>query len=205
MTTPTYEPPPTDPRSRLRELLEDAVISPEIAELRLAILREEIPQALIQIDAVRSDDTAIAIKATIGLPGGTRHSGIAAADVDAERSWADQLAMVQAIAMAKALDGLGHTSDRALKHRPSRTMESEPAQSRPSRTTESEPAQPRRQSQAAPSEDDHLPEYSWNAFWQTVNSRNITREQVEQALGKSVQEVTPKEAVDALKAAGLYE
>lgn len=200
MTEPRYQTPPTDPQARLQELQESSTISPEIAELRLAILRREIPEALVQIDAVRADDTAIAVKATIGLPGGARHSAIAAEDVDADRKWADQLEMVQAIAIARALDGLGSRSARAADVQPRRQAQSAPssAQSPPQSSPSASPAQ------AQPSaEGDHLPEYSWNAFWQTMNSRNITREQVEQTVGKSVQETTPKEAVDALKAAGL--
>lgn len=189
MTEPRYQTPPTDPRARLNELQEDAAISPEIAELRLAILRREIPEALVQIDAVRADDTAIAVKATIGLPGGARHSAIAAEDVDADRAWAGQLEMVQAIAVAKALDGLG-----------SRSAQPAEVQSRRQQQPQSQAAADTPQ---APVEGDHLPEYSWNAFWHTMNSRNITREQVEQTVGKTVQETTPKEAVDALKAAGL--
>lgn len=181
MTEPRYQTPSPDPQSRLQELQEDATISPEIAELRLAILRREVPEALVQIDSVRADDTAIAVKATIGLPRGARHSSIAAEDVDADRSWTEQLELVQAIAIARALDGLGSRSARATE------------------------VQPRRQTQSpsASPEGDHLPEYSWNAFWQTMNSRNITREQVEQTVGKTVQETTPKEAVEALKAAGM--
>lgn len=191
MTEPRYQIPPIDPQARLKELLENDVISPEIAELRLAVLRREIPEALVQIDAVRADDTAIAVKATIGLPGGARHSAIAAEDVDPERSWADQLEMVQAIAVAKVLDGLGSRSAQESSSQPRR----QPQPSAPQPPVVS-PAQ-------ASGEGDHLPEYSWNAFWQTMNSRNITREQVEQAVGKTVQETTPKEAVDALRAAGL--
>lgn len=179
--------PPTDPQIRLRELLQDTDISPEIAELRLKMLRADIPQAIVQIDSVRADDTAIAVKATINLPGGARHSHIAAQDVDTASSWSDQLAMVQATAVIVALDGLG-----------SRSQASQP-EARPTSV-----APPRASAPAGPPEEDHLPEYSWNAFWQTLNKRNITREQVEQALGKSVQEVTPKEAVDALTSAGLF-
>lgn len=188
MPAPRYDQPPTDPTAKLQELQKDAAISPEIAELRLAALRQEVPNALVQIDAVRADDTAIAVKATIGLPGGARHSAIASADVD-EGSWSEQMEMVQAVAIARALDGL---------------------QQRPARQVREQPAAAPRQQQPAPAaaptaqaEEDHLPEYSWNAFWQTMNQRNISRDQVEQALGKTVQEATPKEAVDALKAAGL--
>lgn len=168
----------------------ESTISPDVAEHRLATLRRQIPETLVQIDAVRSDDTAIAVKATIGLPGGARHSFIATTDVDPDTSWADQLAAVQAVAIVKALDGLGQPSV---------------PEDRPQEASIPESAQSRRQTPSAQADDDHLPEYSWNAFWQTMNSRNITREQVEQALGKSVQEATPKEAVDALRAAGVLE
>lgn len=186
MPAPRYEKSPTDPTARLRELQQDADISPEIAELRLAVLRQEFPNMLVQIDAVRADDIAIAVKSTIGLPGGARHSAIASADVDADTSWADQMEMVQAVAVARALDGLPQRSTQTPR-------EQQPPQPRPQQSAP-----------AAPAEGDHLPEYSWNAFWQTMNQRNITRDQVEQALGKTVQEATPKEAVDALKAAGLF-
>lgn len=185
MAAPRYSKPASDPRQKLRELQTDTDISPEIAELRLAVLRLEIPDALVQIDAVRADDTAIAVKVTIGLPGGARHSAIAAADVDEHMSWAEQLEMAQAIAICRALDGLDSRPDSESAAQPRRTQQ--PVSSAPT----------------TPVEADHLPEYSWNAFWQTMNQRNITREQVEQALGKTVQEATPKEAVDALRAAGL--
>lgn len=191
MTEPHYQTPPTDPQAMLQELQESATISPEIAELRLAILRREIPEALVQIDAVRADDTAIAVKVTIGLPGGARHSVIASEDVDTERGWAEQMEMVQAIAIARALDGLGSRSARVAEaQQPRRQQQQSPAAQFSAQT-------------AASAEGDHLPEYSWNAFWQTMNSHNITRDQVEQSVGKTVQETTPKEAVEALKAAGL--
>lgn len=185
MTEPGNETQTTDPQSRLRERQESADITPEIAERRLAELRREVPQALVQIDAVRADDVAIAVKVVIGLPGGARHSAIASADVDEGTSWSEQMEQVQAVAVARALNG--------LLHRPSRPTVSQPSQSLPAQPAPTESVQ----------DDDHLPEYSWNAFWKTVNSRNITRDQVEQALGRPVLEATPKEAVDALTAAGL--
>lgn len=172
-----------DMRTRLRQLQQSTSVSPEIAELRLTMLRAEVPQALMQIDAVRADDTAIAVKVTIGLPGGARLAHIAAADVDPQSSWSDQMAMVQATAVVRVLDGLQSRSAHAAE----------------------EPAAPVVRRPAAPpvGEEDHLPEYSWNAFWQTMNQRGVSRDQVEKALGKTVQEATPREAVDALKTAGL--
>lgn len=182
MPAPLYENPPIDPLARLRELLEENIISEEIADLRLQLLRRDHADCIVQIDEIRADDTAIAFRATIGVPGGGRHTGVATDDVDADTSWSDQLKQVEAIAVAKALDGLGFTLDR-LMDRPATSPEEKRSD--------------------APADEDHLPEYSWNAFWQTMNTRKITREQVEQALGKSVQEATPKEAVDALRTAGV--
>lgn len=158
--------------------------TPEMAEKRLSTLRNEVPDAVVQIDSVRADDIAIAVRVTIGLPRGARNSVIVAADVHDESSWAQQLDQVQALAICRTLDGLVPTSKQPT-----------PPQNR---SQSPQPVQPQ-----ASAEGDHLPEYSWNAFWQTMNSRNISRDQVQQALGKSVQEATPKEAVDALKAAGL--
>lgn len=180
MSAPT----PEELNASVRTPRQESEISPEIADLRLAMLRSDVPQAVVQIDAVRADDTAIAVKVTIGLPGGGRYSHIAAADVAPDSSWSDQLAMVQATAIVQVLNGLQS----------------------PPRAKETAAAPQRRATSQAPTvstEDDHLPEYSWNAFWQTMNQRSITRDQVEQALGKTVQEATPKEAVEALKAAGL--
>lgn len=178
MSAPT----PEDPRARTHQPRQGSDNLPEIAEARLAELRSGMPQAVVQIDAVRADDTAIAVKVTIGLPGGGRHSHIAAADVETGTSWSDQLAMVQARAVVHVLDG--------LKGAP--------------RAQEAADTPPRRaMPPTAAAEEDHLPEYSWNAFWQTMNQRGIGRDRVEQALGKTVQEATPKEAVDALKAAGM--
>ncbi len=200
MTTSTYSDPPADPRAELRTHRADTAISPDIAALRLAVLRQDVPDALVQIDSVRADDTAIAVKATIALPGGARHSGIAAMDVDPGRSWAEQHAMVEAVAIARALDGLGI---RAEKPQPAKS------QSPAAGATQQAPVASSTQQTPGASamqkvDGDHLSEYSWTSFWQAAHARNITREQVEQALGRSVQQATPKDAVDALQAAGMW-
>lgn len=193
MTASPYNPPQSDPRTRLLELLEESTISPEIAMLRLAVLRQDSPNAVVQIDSVRADDTAIAVKVTIGTPNGGRHSEITAIDVDPDRSWAEQHEDVQAIAIARALDGLGFNSaPTQLAESAPRTGQRQP----PAESPVSPPTVPR-------NENDHLAEYSWTSFWQSARSRNITKEQVEQALGKSIQESTPKEALDALEAKGM--
>lgn len=185
MPAPEYEPIPADPRTMLRDIANDARVTPRIAALRLAVLRLDYPEAIVQIDPVRQDDTAIAVKSTIGLPGGARHTAIAATDVDAAASWAEQYAHTEAIAIARALDGLGQALDRQVP-----TSSAKPEAS-PSQLPRSD-------------EEDHLPEYSWNAFWREAHGRNISREQVEQALGRSIQEVTPRDAVMALQASGRW-
>lgn len=188
MTT-AYQPLPTDPRAKLRELAATTRNSPEIAALRLAVLRLDTPEAIVQIDAVRQDDLAIAVKATIGLPGGARHSAIAAHDVTTDSSWARQYAATEADAIARALDGLGISLQRQIGSSTAPT------------------AQPPSQPNPAPTKtnpDDHLPEYSWNAFWREAHTRGISRDDVERALGRSVQEVSPQEAVSALKSTGLW-
>lgn len=191
---------PSDPHARLRDLLKTGTVSPEIADLRLMLLRQDHPEAVVQIDAVRADDTAVAVRVTIGLPGGRRHSAIVSADVDAARGWSDQLTLVQAAAIVQVLDGLGisiavqDTATRQTAPAPRQVAE-KPAPPTPQRDVDAPASSP-------PSEEDHLPEYSWNGFWQAMNARGINRDQVEQALGKSVQDATPKEAFDALKAAG---
>lgn len=193
MTASPYNPPQSDPRTRLQELLEKSTISPEIAMLRLAVLRQDAPKAVVQIDSVRADDTAIAVKVTIGTPNGGRHSEITAIDVDPERSWGEQHDNVQAIAIARALDGLGIAA--------APTQLTEPA---PRAEQRQPPAESPVTAATAPrNENDHLAEYSWTSFWQSARSRNITKEQVEQALGKSIQESTPKEALEALEAKGM--
>lgn len=193
MTASPYNPPQSDPRTRLLELLEESTISPEIAMLRLAVLRQDAPKAVVQIDSVRADDTAIAVKVTIGTPNGGRHSEITAIDVDPERSWSEQHDNVQAIAIARALDGLGVAA--------APTQLTEPAPRAEQRLPPAEsPVAP---ATAPRNENDHLAEYSWTSFWQSARSRNITKEQVEQALGKSIQESTPKEALEALEAKGM--
>lgn len=184
MPAPEYESIPVDPRTMLRDIATGSPMTARIVALRLAVLRLDFPEAIVQIDPVRQDDTAIAIKATIGLPGGARHTAIAAFDVDAESSWAEQYAHSEAIAIARALDGLGQSLERQVPTSPGKSG--------------TPPPQPRS------GEEDHLPEYSWNAFWREANARGITREQVDQALGRSVQEVTPRDAVLALQASGRW-
>lgn len=220
--------PETDPRTRLRELLAKNPHSPEIAGLRLEVLRLDAPKSVVQIDSVRADDTAIAVKATIGLPNGARHTSIHAVDVDPDRSWSVQHDEVQAMAVIRALDGLGiraEQSQPSQRAAPQQEQRQPPVESPSAQAPEArlEKAQPPRQAppqpeQRAPrveppasaaaeprSDDDHLTEYSWTSFWQAAHARNITREQVEQALGRSIHESTPKAAVDALVANGIWE
>lgn len=199
MNASQYNQPQSDPRARLLELLEESTISPEIARLRLAVLRQESPKAVVQIDSVRADDTAIAIKVTIGTPNGGRHTDISATDVDPARSWAEQHDELQAIAIARALDGLEISGQPTKVAPPSFKTGPKPEQPQPQPPAES----PVSTATAPRNDGDHLAEYSWTSFWQSARSRNITKEQVEQALGKSIQESTPKEALDALEAKGM--
>lgn len=176
----------SDALLELREMDESMRLSPRAASLRLAMLRMDFPEAIVQIDPVRQDDVAVAVKATIGLPGGARHTYIATADVDPSGSWSDQFAAVQAAAVSHALDGLGiHLERRKSGERVASPVTKE---------TRSRPADP-----------DHLSEYSWNAFWKEANVRGITRDQVEHALGRSVQEVSPHDALGALKSTGVWD
>lgn len=175
-----------DLRTRLATLRKEQEVSPEIAEIRLALFRVRDPNAIVRIDAVRADDTAIAVRASTGYVGGAMSSYIASQDVDAETSWSEQMAMVQAVAVCTALDSL----QSLVSSQPTVPADKPAASTAP-------PATP------AQSEEDHLPEYSWNAFWQTMNTRNISKDQVTEALGKDIQEATPREAVEALKSAGV--
>ncbi len=200
---------------------------PADADRRLANLRREVPTAIVQIDSVRADDTAIAIKATIGWPGGGRHTRIEAHDVDPNRSWAAQYAYVQALAITRALDGLGIADDQPqpasqppqdaprTRPQPASQPDQEPRASVPQpgnqQASPVQAQQPAATSQPSPgasavqrADGDHLAEYSWTSFWQTARARNITREQVEAALGRPIQQATPRDAVEALEAAGLW-
>lgn len=168
-----------------------ATPTPDSATGQLASLRRDLPDVVVQIDSVRADDIAIAVKATIGLPGGARNTHIAAMDVDPDRSWASQHDAVQAMAVARALDGLGIRVD---VPQPS----SQPPDQRTAQATPGASAMQK-------VDGDHLSEYSWTSFWQAARARNITREQVEQALGRSVQQATPRDAMDALQAAGMWD
>ena len=209
-----------------------SAVTPDSATRRLAALRREMADIIVQIDSVRADDTAIAVKATIGLPDGARHTAIAALDVDNTQSWAAQHEQVQASAITRALDGLGIADDQPQRTSPqpqeaARPQEATPPRPQPTNQSapESRAAQPRpqpaapapaaNQPQAAPpaspgasavqrADGDHLSEYSWTSFWQAARARNITREQVEAALGRSIQQATPRDAVEALQAAGMW-
>ena len=190
---------------------------PEQAERRLANLRREFPTAVVQFDSVRADDTAIAVKALVSLPNHARHTRIEARDVDPNRSWAEQYEQVQALAVLRALDGLGVADDQpqpvgpqpqdALRPRP---QESAPARQQPAAQPQTT-SQPQAPSPASPganavqrADGDHLSEYSWTSFWQAARARNITRDQVEEALGRPIQQATPRDAVEALESAGMW-
>lgn len=187
------------------------------ADRRLANLRREFPTAVVQIDSVRADDTAIAVKALVSLPSGGRHTRIAAHDVDPNRSWAEQYEQVQALATLRALDGLGIADDQPQPASPQPQEAPRPRAQEPALPRQQPATQPQSpvQSQAAPpaspgaaavqrADGDHLSEYSWTSFWQAARARDITKDQVEAALGRSIQQATPRDAVEALEAAGMW-
>jgi hypothetical protein len=65
-------------------------------------------------------------------------------------------------------------------------------------------AVPPPQPDAAPDDDAHLPEYSWTGFWNTARSFGLDAKKVEQLLGRPANQSSPKEAVEALRAAGAW-
>lgn len=71
------------------------------------------------------------------------------------------------------------------------------AQSRPQ-------AVPPPQPDAAREDDAHLPEYSWTTFWNTARSYGLDAKKVEEILGRPANQSSPKEAVEALQAAGAW-
>ncbi len=53
-------------------------------------------------------------------------------------------------------------------------------------------------------DDAHLPEYSWTTFWNTARGFGLDAKRVEEILGRPANQSSPKEAVDALRAAGAW-
>jgi outer membrane biosynthesis protein TonB len=72
--------------------------------------------------------------------------------------------------------------------------------SRPQGAPPAPPAQP------APTQDDdaHLPEYSWTNFWNAARGYGLDAKKVEDILGRPANQSSPKEAVEALQAAGAW-
>lgn len=65
-------------------------------------------------------------------------------------------------------------------------------------------AVPPPQPPASQEDDAHLPEYSWTTFWNTARSFGLDAKRVEEILGRPANQSSPKEAVEALKAAGAW-
>jgi hypothetical protein len=57
---------------------------------------------------------------------------------------------------------------------------------------------------AASEDDAHLEEYSWNTFWSRARELGLTPDKVTEALGRPANQMTPKEAVSGLIAAGAW-
>jgi hypothetical protein len=57
---------------------------------------------------------------------------------------------------------------------------------------------------SAPDDDSHLPEYSWTGFWNAARGFGLDAKRVEEILGRPARDSTPKEAVEALRAAGAW-
>lgn len=71
------------------------------------------------------------------------------------------------------------------------------AQSRPQ-------AVPPPQAETPRDDDAHLPEYSWTGFWNAARGFGLDAKKVEEILGRPANTSTPKEAVEALQAAGAW-
>jgi len=71
------------------------------------------------------------------------------------------------------------------------------AQTRPQAVPVSQPE--------TPDEDDaHLPEYSWTGFWNAAKAFGLDARRIEEILGRPAHQSSPKEAVEALQAAGAW-
>lgn len=104
----------SEPRRALRALVErGAGTSAAATMLRLVLLREAYPEAVVGTEVVRADGEAVVIRATIALPSGAAGSGIAAAHIADAREWAAAVERTETHAIARALDTLGHVLDAA--------------------------------------------------------------------------------------------
>lgn len=98
-----------DPRQALRALIErGAGNSAQAIMLRLLWLRREHPEAAVTTEAVRVEDDAVVMRATILLRSGAAGSGIAAARVAHGDDWADIVERTETVAISRALDTLGY-------------------------------------------------------------------------------------------------
>lgn len=59
-------------------------------------------------------------------------------------------------------------------------------------------------SDAGQDEDAPLAEYSWTGFWNTARSFGLDARRIEEILGRPAHESSPREAVEALRAAGAW-
>ena len=109
----------SDPRSALRALIErGAGTSVAATMLRLLLLRQEHPDAVIATEALRVQDDVVVIRATIALPTGAAGSGISAEHVADPREWAAAVERTQTHAIARALDTLGDALEAATGRAP---------------------------------------------------------------------------------------
>ena len=65
-------------------------------------------------------------------------------------------------------------------------------------------AVPPPQPEVAQEDDAHLPEYSWTGFWNAARGFGLDAKKVEEILGRPANQSSPKEAVEALRAAGAW-
>jgi hypothetical protein len=202
--------------------------------LRLLWMRQDHPSATVNTEPVFLTETSVVVRATITIQGGPGGSGLSAATVDDRDLWAEAVERAETDAISRALDTLGYVLERAGEDAPSPTVRTSPTpvppqggprsmppvQPRPTpiqRTEESAPpvvnalrrAQSRPQAvpppAEAPKEDDaHLPEYSWTGFWNAAKAFGLDAKRVEEILGRPAHQSSPKEAVEALQAAGAW-
>lgn len=86
-----------------------------------------------------------------------------------------------------------------------RTEESAPPVVNALRRAQARPqAVPPPQPESPPEDDAHLPEYSWTEFWNAARALGLDAKKVEEILGRPANRSSPKEAVEALQAAGAW-
>lgn len=194
-----------DPSPYMRQLRGRGGSTTEYLDVkhRLLWLRTEHPDAEIVTELIRLDDMSAIFKATVAIPGGGRATGHGS---ETAKDFPDFIEKAETKALGRALNALGYGAqfaDGEPEPKPAALPAAGAKEVRKPQRVEETPVRtqlPGVSPATSAKEDPPLEDYSWSAFWTWAKGQGYsTKDDVERAIGKSMNGMSPADVRKALR------